>query len=103
VSLHNCYDTSQTAVLEVSTKSETIDVSGKKVFSIYPSPNNGRLFLSVNSELIGNQYIIYNTSGKVICQGHVDELITIVQLDNLNDGVYLFTLRNNNEVFVIRR
>ena len=103
VSLNNCYDTSQIAVLEVSTNSKTYDVSGKKVFSIYPSPNNGQLFLNVNSELIGNQYTVCNTSGKVVCQGLVNDLITVVQLDNLNDGVYLFTLRNNNEVFVIRR
>jgi hypothetical protein len=103
VSQNNCYDTSQTAVLEVSTNAKTYDVSRKRVFSIYPSPNNGQLFLNVNSELIGNQYAVCNTSGKVVSQGIVNELITIVQLENLNDGVYLFTLRNNNEVFIIRR
>jgi hypothetical protein len=102
VARSGCFDTTQNAVLKVSSLSKTQQVV-QNDFSIYPSPTNGRLHISISENLLGSMITIMDVNGKVVNQRTVYELNSSFDLANLKDGIYIFKLGQFNQHFRLNR
>ena len=102
VARSGCFDTTQNAVLKVSSLSKTQQVV-QNDFSIYPSPTNGRLHISISENLLGSMITIMDVNGKVVNQRTVYELNSSFDLANLIDGIYIFKLGQFNQHFILNR
>jgi len=102
VARSGCFDTTQNAVLRVSSLSKSQQVV-QNDFSIYPSPTNGRLHISISENLLGSMITIMDVNGKVVNQRTVYELNSSFDLANLKDGIYIFKLGQFNQHFILNR
>lgn len=68
------------------------------VVSMYPNPTNGILNIEVSGvDLVQYSFIITDMLGRIVSNQDSIKNNTIV-VDNLNNGVYILTLLNNNKV-----
>lgn len=66
--------------------------------SVYPNPNNGIVNFAVNAELSGNTTVeIYDAIGKLVIKENLNKEITTINTNHLEDGVYFFKIKNNNQ------
>lgn len=66
-------------------------------FSIYPNPNNGMFYLSINDEQSGSTIKILTTQGDLIYQRNLNAQGNyMIQLDKVASGIYLIVLDNAN-------
>lgn len=66
--------------------------------SVYPNPNNGIVNFAVNAELSGNTTVeIYDAIGKLVIKENLNKEITTINTNHLQDGVYFFKIKNNNQ------
>ncbi len=72
-------------------------------FIIYPNPAvnqiNIKLYEYGSSNSYPNQYSMYNTQGKILLSEEISSSLTIVDLQNLQEGVYFLHLLNVNSNF----
>ncbi|MBZ0207626.1 MAG: T9SS type A sorting domain-containing protein [Flavobacteriales bacterium] len=85
---NSCPDTSNTALLSVSTNTEIQEQSKVDFFFIYPNPTNGEIAITVANQLIGEHYVIIDNSGRHLMTGKIVSTNTKLDLDNLPDGTY---------------
>ena len=63
---------------------------GLKKLSVYPNPANNSITVSIETGLIGLNYIIADQAGKLVKNGNLDAGITTVPIDQLSPGIYFF-------------
>lgn len=102
VTRSGCFDTTQNAVLRVSTLSNTHELKPDD-FSIFPSPTNGTLHIIVSENLLGSLATIIDVKGNVILQSEVWESNSSFDLKNLTDGIYILKLGQQNKYFLLHR
>ena len=102
VARSGCFDTTRNAVLRVSAVSNTEEIIQDN-FSIFPSPTNGTLHLSVSENSLGSLATIMDVNGKVIYQNKVLELNPMLDLEKLTDGIYILRLGQQNKYFILNR
>jgi len=66
-------------------------------FNVYPNPTSSQITLKVNTNLVGAVYTIYDNMGKVVMSGKINNEHTIIELDNLSNGIYLFSIGENSK------
>ncbi|MBW6482294.1 MAG: T9SS type A sorting domain-containing protein [Vicingaceae bacterium] len=66
-------------------------------FSVYPNPTSSQIMLKVNTNLVGAVYTIYDNMGKSVMSGKINNEHTVIELDNLSNGIYLFSIGENSQ------
>lgn len=64
--------------------------------SVYPNPSNGNFIIQLPDEL--NEIIIYNISGKIIYKRQYAGVQEIVDLKNVEAGIYFLYIRNEESI-----
>lgn len=72
------------------------------VLSIYPNPANNQINVKTDVKLLGSVYIVYDNAGKSVLSGKINSENTVIELGNLSDGIYLFSVGDNlKQIFKI--
>ena len=89
-------------VIKLSASVGVSEVSAFSEFNVYPNPTNSQITLKVNTNLVGAVYTIYDNMGKMVMSGKVNAEHTVIELDNLSNGIYLFSIgENSKQVFKV--
>ena len=86
------------ASLLTSVGCETVGInesSNSNIFSVYPNPANNQINVKTNAKLLGSVYIVYDNTGKLVLTGKINSENTVIELGNLSDGIYLFSVGEN--------
>jgi hypothetical protein len=73
------------------------DVVTKSIISIFPNPTTDQINVSINLELIGSDYNVYDCMGKSVLTGKLISEKTIIGLENLVAGIYFIQVGRNNK------
>ena len=95
ISSGSCSDTSNVAVLTVNNNVGINEVSQSNLFSVYPNPAQRIININADAKLLGSVYSIYDNTGKIVLTGKINSTNTIIELDNLSGGIYLFSVGEN--------
>jgi hypothetical protein len=63
--------------------------------SLYPNPASTSITLQVSTPLIGEEYVVFDTVGKVIYKNRIQSTNEVIHLENFNTGNYFIKI---NEV-----
>ena len=76
--------------------------TNQKIYKIYPSPIQDFVTIEISDELLGSQFSIKDLFGRIMKTGELKSIINIIDLNELNPGVYLVTLgREKHETIKI--
>jgi len=78
-----------------TTKIEESKELGETNIKIYPNPVKGIINLNIGIKLFGNVYTIYDNTGRVVLTGIINQENTTIELGNLSDGIYMFSIGSN--------
>ncbi len=72
-------------------------------FTVYPNPASNAIYVKNDNSIAFNQLEIYDLTGKLIYTLNENEIINLdlqvkINLNNLEKGMYLMKISNNNEV-----
>jgi len=84
-------------VIKLSASVGVNEINVFNEFNVYPSPTSSQITLKVNANLVGAVYTIYDNMGKVVMSGKINTENTVIELDNLSNGIYLFTIGENSQ------
>ena len=84
-------------VVKLSPSVGVSEITAFNEFNVYPSPTSSQITLKVNANLVGAVYTIYDNMGKVVMSGKINTENTVIELDNLSNGIYLFTIGENSQ------
>ncbi|MFH0762039.1 MAG: T9SS type A sorting domain-containing protein, partial [Bacteroidota bacterium] len=91
-----CTDTSAVVILTVSPIG--INETGKQnPVNVYPNPVGNRLTVHLNASLVGSAYNITDQLGKTVLTGKLTKENSIIELDNLPAGFYIFSIEDYNK------
>lgn len=68
--------------------------------SLYPNPTSNFINVKTDVKLIGSSYTVYDNMGKVVLTGIINAENTVVEVQNLSGGIYLFRVGENNQQIV---
>jgi hypothetical protein len=60
--------------------------------TIYPNPAKDKITLKAEATLVGTNYVIYDNLGRSILTGRITSESSIIELEQLTKGIYLFSL-----------
>jgi len=69
--------------------------SSSNMFSVFPNPAQSIINVRADIKLLGSAYVIYDNTGKLVLTGKITSKNTVIELDNLSDGIYLFSVGEN--------
>lgn len=64
---------------------------------VYPNPNSGDFFVSLNENYINGELLLYNLNGKLVYTAKIDNTISYIQTNILTKGVYLLKIVGNRQ------
>jgi hypothetical protein len=75
------------------------------MFSINPNPVTDRAIISLDHQFVGASYFIHDLSGKVVGTGILRSARTILDVNHLLPGVYIFSISDdmNRSLKIIKR
>jgi hypothetical protein len=91
----SCSDTSNVAVLTVNNNVGINEFTQDNLFSVFPNPAQSVINIKADTKLIGNNYSIYDNTGKVVLSGKLKSENTTIELSNLSIGIYMFRVGEN--------
>lgn len=68
------------------------------VISIYPNPTNKNIRVYIEKPEIYSRIKVMNAEGQIVSTLSVNNSLTIIELDNLSDGIYFVQLISDNQV-----
>ncbi len=68
---------------------------------VYPNPVQENLIISVQNLLENQEFVIYNSIGKMVFKGTINNHQTVLNVSNLNNGVYLIQINGQNIKFIV--
>ncbi len=71
------------------------NVLENKDLTIYPNLTNNNVNVKAATKLFGVVYTIYDTNGKAVLTGQIKSENTLIELDKLPCGIYLFSVGEN--------
>jgi hypothetical protein len=76
-----------------------LSINDKKTenIKVYPSPTDSKLFIDF-PEANAFQWSILSTDGKLIREGHVQEKLSQIDVQNLNSGMYIIRIQNKDQI-----
>jgi hypothetical protein len=84
----NCEDTTECITISTIGIPDLFSSFG---VHIYPNPTNG--VFTIESDLVGERYIVIDAQGRKIIESVITNSKTIVDLSNVNTGIYYVTIR----------
>lgn len=66
------------------------------LMSAYPNPTKNETTIKFNKELIGENYLLQDLTGRLISRNKIESTSEILNLENLAKGCYMIHLENNN-------
>ena len=93
----SCTDTSATAVLTVLNNTGINENAQNNLFSVFPNPAQSSLYVKADNKLIGSVFTIYDNIGKVVKSGKLNTANTTIELGNLSNGMYLFSIGDHKK------
>ena len=69
--------------------------SSSKIFSVFPNPAQTIINVKADKKLLGSAYVIYDNTGKLVLTGKINSENTVIELGDLSNGVYLFSVGEN--------
>jgi hypothetical protein len=88
----SCSDTSDIAVLTVNNHVGINESQHGYFFSVFPNPSQSEINVKSSAKLIGESYTIYDNMGRVVLSGQIKAENTMIQLENLTGGIYIFSV-----------
>jgi hypothetical protein len=87
-------------VLEITpaSPSAVVETSNNTSVQVYPNPSNGRISVTVSSDLVGSRFVITDRLGSVVLQQQVTALQFTADIQNLAAGVYFYQVINSNGI-----
>ncbi len=73
------------------------EASSENKITIWPSPTKLNINVSVPVNLVGSHYTIYDIAGKSVLSGKIKSEKTLIDLDSLLGGIYLFSVGENSK------
>lgn len=73
------------------------EISNSQQIQIFPNPTKSFINVKVEPKLVGLNYVIYDLKGKSVLKGGISCENTIIELDNLNGGIYLLSIGENSK------
>lgn len=89
-----CSDTSDVATLSLSPVSVTELMLFKNI-TIYPNPAARQVTIIADAKLSGTVFTVYNYTGKSVIEGKINSENTLIDLENLSEGIYLINIGEN--------
>ena len=89
-----CSDTSDVAILSLSPVSVTELMLFKNI-TIYPNPAARQVTIIADANLSGTVFTVYNSTGKSVIEGKINSENTLIDLENLSEGIYLINIGEN--------
>jgi CubicO group peptidase (beta-lactamase class C family) len=68
--------------------------------SLYPNPTSNFINVKTDVKLIGSSYTVYDNMSKAVLTGIINAENTVVEVQNLSGGIYLFRVGENNQQIV---
>jgi CubicO group peptidase (beta-lactamase class C family) len=65
--------------------------------SLYPNPTSYFINVKTDVKLIGSSYTVYDNMGKAVLTGIINAENTVVEVQNLSGGIYLFRVGENKQ------
>ena len=84
---------------EQSTTSTGIYENSNSFFSVFPNPASDQISIEANEYLMGNEFAIYNSIGKSVRKGSITSKKTVVNLNDLPNGIYILSI--NNQIYKV--
>jgi len=84
-------------VVKLSASVGVNEITAFNEFNVYPNPTSSQITLKVNTNLVGAVYTIYDNMGKMVMSGKINNEHTVIELDSLSGGIYLFTIGENSQ------
>lgn len=81
--------------LSNSTTLGLYEYTQNNLFSAYPNPASTRINVKSAPNLIGSSYTVYDNTGKEVLKGKISSENMIMELDNLSEGIYMFSNGTN--------
>jgi len=91
----SCTDTSSIAILTVNNNVGVSELLNNDSFTIYPNPATNQATIIADNILIGSVYKVYNYIGKSVIEGKINSENTVVNLENLSQGIYVISIDDN--------
>lgn len=82
-------------VVKLNNPSTGTEELNNVIFYSYPNPAHDHLVIIVSKKLIGNSYLIYDNTGKLVLSGKITSENTTVELGDLSGGIYFFSVGEN--------
>jgi len=79
-----------------------ITYTGKLVMGLnaYPNPSTDEIQLASNTDIMGESYVIFNSTGKTMKTGIIDAQNARIDLRNLPSGFYVLTVAETTTRFI---
>ena len=71
------------------------EFSEDNLFTVFPNPAQSAINIKADNKLIGNVYTIYDNTGRVVLTGKLNSKDTTIELYNLSEGIYMFSVGEN--------
>ncbi len=68
-------------------------------FQFFPNPTNGAITFVIPSQSSPNEIKLYNSLGQMVFTSKVENSIQNIALDQLNSGIYYFTLDTSDQTY----
>ena len=73
------------------------DIVTNSIISVFPNPTTNQINVSANLGLIGSVYNVYDYTGKSVLTGKLTSEKTILELSNLEKGIYFLNVGENHK------
>ena len=85
------------AIGEIEVISYALDVKELDNYkiNIYPNPVSNILNIKTNSNIINNHYVIFDVLGQAILNGEINNNDSVIDVNNLVNGLYLIKIGDN--------
>ena len=71
------------------------ELNNQSLVGVYPNPTENKINVKVDAILLGSIYTLYDNNGKSVLSGKINSENTVIELDNLSGGIYLFSVGEN--------
>lgn len=75
----------------------SIEISNQDIFSLYPNPANNFIIINASNNTPMMNYIITDVHGRYILQGKLNNKENMIDLSNLNPGIYIIQVIENQQ------
>ena len=93
ISTPTCSLTSNVAILSVE---QIVGIeNARNTLSLYPNPTSDHVQLKVDASIVGQEYKLYDVTGKLRSIGKVETKQQVISLSEFPMGIYMFILNHN--------